>query len=209
MNSLFHYSNRCWISTICSAIALLFYSSYLIVRSRGNFTIKQHVLTCFLPCQYNHSTLSPVQTACSGFKNTPGPYCVSVCMWDRERERGRKGEGDIQETSTISFGKTQMSLHITHRPGDRFAALDWSLQSSFPLFSPLAYLLGSDSCDLGNFDILFYFTLLLEAGLLFLPSFLSFLIIPPNTDVFTPLVLLPQTTHLYFVYLTAYFFSCC
>lgn len=94
--------------------------------------------------------------------------------------RGGKGEREIQETPTISCGKTQMSLHIIQGSGHRFAALNNSFQGSFPLFSPLVYLPGSDSCGWGNLGILSYFALLLEVRLLFFSLFL--IIFAPSTD---------------------------
>lgn len=93
--------------------------------------------------------------------------------------RGGKGETEIQETPTISCGKTQMSLHIIQGSDHRVAALNSSFQGSFPLFSPLVYLPGSDSCGRGNLGILFYFALLLEVRLLFFSLFL--IIFAPST----------------------------
>lgn len=106
-----------------------------------------------------------------------GHTLLRECMWGGAR--GGKGETEIQETPTISCGKTQMSLHIIQGSDHRVAALNSSFQGSFPLFSPLVYLPGSDSCGRGNLGILFYFALLLEVRLLFFSLFL--IIFAPST----------------------------
>lgn len=126
MYSLLYYSNRCWISTMYSTIALPFIPNTNSQKWGENSLL--NTIYSHLVFAHSSHTLHMCKTVHAVGARTLLIPSVWVCK--REKEP-------------------------LHHPaiGRRLVALDSSFQGLLPFFGPLAQLPGSDSCGWGSVGI--------------------------------------------------------